>query len=216
MEHDDDRDPRAVRNRRINAFATILLSLAALATSWAGYQASLWSGDQAAHGATSAAIRTRATRVADSAGQLRLIDVGVYVNWAEAYSRNDYRLAKFLEERFRPEFRVAFTRWIAMEPFKSDTAARTPFTLPEYRLGAQRTADSLEALANSEGAASQHANNVSDAYVLDAVILATVMFFATAAQQGRGDHASLRILMLAIALIACSAGIYRIIISPVG
>ncbi len=206
--------PRDTHNRRVNLAATILLSIAALATSWAGYQASLWSGNQLAHGTIASATRTRATRVADSAGQLRLIDVGLYVNWLEAYSRKDDLLAGFLAARFRREFRPAFTRWIASRPLQNALAEPTPFTLPEYHLQAQASADSLELAANREDAESQRANGISDSYVLDAVILATVMFFATSAQQDISKRMPWRLVLIALAFVACVVGLLRLATLP--
>jgi hypothetical protein len=72
----------------------------------------------------------------------------------------------------------------------------------------------LTTAADSEAATSERANNNSDGYVLDAVLFATVMFFATAAQRDPGTKLRGARLMLAFASIMCAVGIVRLIVSP--
>jgi hypothetical protein len=199
-------------SERLNVLVTVLLSVSALATSWAGYQASVWNGEQLAHGANATAFRTTSTRVSTRAGQLRIIDVQLFTSWLAAYARDDTRLASFYEQRFRPEFVPAFRAWIASRPLRSSNAASTPFVLPEYRLADDADAQRLACVADEESLASQRANTLSDGYVFDAVILATVMFFASAAQ--RGALTRMRLFLFGIALAMCVAGVYRLLTSP--
>jgi hypothetical protein len=201
-------------SERLDLYLTIVMSVAALATSWAGYQASLWSGDQASHGGTATALRTHSTRIFTRAGQERIVDVQLFTSWLNAYATGDTTLAAFYEQRFRPEFKPAFRAWVASRPLRSPNAAPTPFTLPEYRVAADSVAQRLALAADRESSASQFANKMSDGYVLDAVILAMVMFFATAAQ--RGFSPQLRLVSFVIALAMCAFGIYRLVTSPLG
>jgi hypothetical protein len=200
--------------QRNNGFATVLLSVAALATSWAGYQASLWSGDQASHNQKAISLRTTATRADTRAGQLRIIDVGLFQSWLTAAAHRDTLLERFFEARFRPEFAVAFSAWVMTKPMKSPNAAPSPFALPQYHLADADEAGRLTTAADSEAATSERANNNSDGYVLDAVLFATVMFFATAAQRDSGTKLRGARLMLAFASIMCAVGIVRLIVSP--
>lgn len=204
---------RATRAARLSTWSAVLMSLAALATSWASYQASLWSGEQAARGASSAAYRARSTQASTRAGQMRLIDIGVFAHWMSAVSQGDSALARFIAARFRPEFVPAYERWIASRPLTSPLAAPTPFALPSYRLADEVAADSLERVANDEGAASQRANRISDSYVLDAVIMAMVLFFA-GTQQGNVNR--LRIGMLVVATAIWALGVVRLLGAPRG
>jgi hypothetical protein len=200
------------QNRRLDLYLTIVMSVAALATSWGGYQASVWSGDQASHGGAATALRTTSMRASTRAGQERIVDVQLFTSWLGAYATGNRRLATFYEERFRPEFVPAFRVWVASRPLRSPDAVPTPFTLPQYRIASDAEAQRLASEADQESAASQFANTVSDGYVLDAVILAMVMFFATAAQ--RVLSARLRLVCFIIALAMCAFGVYRLCISP--
>ncbi|MFL5606732.1 MAG: hypothetical protein ACJ8AD_09825 [Gemmatimonadaceae bacterium] len=199
---------------RLNILLTALLSVAALATSWAGYQASLWNGNQASHDGTATALRTNSTRETTRAGQLRIIDLQVFTAWVAAYTGNDTLVSAFYERRFRPEFRPAFAAWIASRPLRSPDAAPSPFNLPEYRLAADAEAGRLATAADKESVASQHANRMSDSYVLDAVVLAAVMSIASGAQ-GRSS-ARIRLCLLVIASVMCAAVLYRLVTSPLG
>jgi hypothetical protein len=198
---------------RLEVFGTVLLSIAVLATSWAGFQATLWSGDQG-YANESIALRAKSTRAAPRAGQLAAIDVGLFNSWMTEQFRGDSTLRRFLEQHFRPEFKVAFDEWIATDPLHSKTAAPTPFALLSYHLSSADSAYTYEVQADSAVNLSAHANSTGDAYVLTAVILATVMFFAGTAQQMRGPQ--LRLFLLGLASVACAGAVVRLFTLPRG
>lgn len=200
--------------RRIETIATILLSIAALATSWSGYQATLWNGDQVEDGNVSIAMRAKSARQSNMAGQFVAIDVGLFNSWLTERTRGDARLAAFFETHFRPELKVAFDDWIKTDPFKTPTAAGTPFSLPSYHLASADSAQRYEQAADSAASLSSRANSVGDGYVLDAVIFATVMFFASTVQQS--DNLGMRRFLLVLAGLACIGGLIRLFTLPRG
>ena len=202
---------RGTRASRLSGWAAVLMSLAALATSWASYQASLWSGEQAAYSATAATFRAKSTRASNRADQQRLTDIATFAHWMTATAGHDSTLAAFISSRFRNEFKTAFEQWIASRPLVSPGAASSPFALPSYRLAEDAVADSLDRTADAEMSASQRANRISDSYVLNAVIMATVLFFA-GAEQG-GVH-RLRLVMLLIASGMFVMGVVRLLDAP--
>ena len=197
---------------RLALLVTILMATAALATSWAGYQASLWGSVQATHGNHASRLRTESTLASTRGGQQRLVDVQLFTSWLAAYAKNDTRLAAFYEQRFRPEFLLAFHAWLATRPMQSRNAAPSPFALPEYRLAEETKGQRLAHAADEESAMSEHANGVNDGYVLDAIILATVMFFGTTAQLSAVTR--MRGILLGFALMTCVVGVVRLISAP--
>ena len=208
---DESPADRTTRAAKLSTWSAVLMSLAALATSWASYQASLWSGEQAQHSASASALRARSTRASNRAGELRLIDIATFAHWMTAKAGHDSALADFISARFRPAFKPAFESWIASRPLTSPDAASSPFVLPSYRLAENVVADSLDRAADQALAESQRANRISDMYVLDAVIMATVLFFAGAEQ---GGVRRLRVVMLLIATGMLVTGIIRLLDSP--
>src|ERR1700761_2744212 len=109
--------------------AAVLLSLSAFISSWSGYQAGLWDGEQAARYAQAGAARVVASRLATRAGQYEGADMLMFSEWLDAYARSDLRLQEFYRERFRPEFAVAFEHWLALHPASNPAAPPTPFTM---------------------------------------------------------------------------------------
>jgi hypothetical protein len=201
-----------VNDHRAEVIGTILLSIAALCTSWAGYQATLWSGEQSQHSAEAGALRNKSSRSSNIAGQFLLLDVALFNNWLEHRVRGESQLAEFIEARFRPEFKPAFDAWMRTSPFEAPSASASPFSMPVYHLRMLDSAEMYETRADSAAARSNDANLTSDRYVLAAVILATVMFFATAAQQT--DPRPARWLLLGLASLASVVGVVRLLTLP--
>ena len=202
-------------DRRLDILATVLLSISALATSWAGYQASLWNGDQMTFVTESANSRTQATRAATRAGLTRTVDVDLFLTWLEAHARHDTALANVLQRRFRKEFVPAFDRWWASDPLRTPGVALTPFTLPEYQLAFDDTIHHFDRVADSLMVLSLDANRRSDAFVLDAVLFATAMVFGGVAQQQQ-QRRSMRLILLGLAGAMCAFGLVRLMTSQSG
>jgi len=200
-------------DRRMEIGATILLSVSALGTSWAGYQASLWNGSQIELSYDAQAIRTRATRATTKAGLQRTVDVALFTSWLEAYARHDTVYATFLERRFRREFIPAFDAWRATKPAHNPNAPLTPFVMPEYHLFADDSALELDRLADNSGTLGVAANRHSDAYVLDAVLFATAMVFGGVAQQ-ESNRKTTRLTLIGLAGLMCVFGLVRLVMSP--
>jgi hypothetical protein len=200
-------------HRRMEIGATILLSVSALGTSWAGYQASLWSGNQIELSYDAAAIRTRATRATTKAGLQRTVDVALFTSWLEAYARHDTVYVTFLQQRFRPEFVPAFEAWIATKPAQTPNAPLTPFAMPEYHLVADDSALQLDRLADKTANLGVAANRHGDAYVLSAVLFATAMVFGSVAQQ-ESNRKSMRVMLVGLSTLMCLVALVRIVMAP--
>lgn len=205
-------DVSDTRKRAVELLAIVLLSVAGVATSWSGYQAARWGGVQSIEFGRASALRVESTRASATADQLVTIDVGVFMSWVDALAAEDTMLARFYEERFRDEFRPAFEAWIESQPLKNPDAARTPFQLPEYNLPKLEEAGTLMEQAERTFAHGVEANSRSDAYVLNAVILATVLFFSGIAQQFRIFAA--QVVLLSIASVLLVVGVINIATMP--
>ena len=171
--------PSAARSReRTEIIATVLLSLATVATAWSGYQASRWNGEQAKAFSRASAARIESTRASDLANAQTQIDVATFTQWVDAYARKETQLADFYFKRFRPEFKPAMNAWIGTRPLKNENAPLTPFAMPQYKVKAR--ADSVKLNASAEALSSKARANVQRAtnYVLAVVLFAAVLFFA--------------------------------------
>jgi hypothetical protein len=158
--------------------ATVLIVLAALATSWSSYQATRWNGEQAAAAGRTNAIRIEASRAQGLAEAQTQVDVATFIAWADADQRGDRALARFYIDRFRDEFLVAFDAWLATDPLTDADAPPTPFAMDEYQLDSRTQAEELD--ADAEASAAEVRLNIqrSSNYVLTVVLYAVVLFFA--------------------------------------
>jgi hypothetical protein len=158
--------------------ATVLLVVAAVATSWSSYQATRWNGEQAAAAGRTNGIRIEASRADGLAEAQTEIDVATFIAWVEADRTGDQRLATFIQDRFRDEFRPAYDAWRATAPFTNPDAPPTPFAMEEYTLAAQQQADKLDTQAEASAAEVRRDIQRASNYVLTVVLYAVALFFA--------------------------------------
>jgi hypothetical protein len=193
--------------------ATIVLAIATLATAWSGYQAARWGGEQATSFSQAGALRTESTRSSTQAGQLAQIDIGLFTNWINAFAAGDQRLSDFYEARFREEFNPAFEAWLATEPVSNPDAPSSPFSMPEYQISKAQEADQLETEAEAEFAKGAEANQTSDDYILNTVILASVLFLGGIASKFKAMSARWVIIVFSLAILVF--GLYNIFTYPI-
>jgi len=191
----------------------VLLAIATVATAWSGYQASRWGGVQSTLYNQAGAKRQESVRASNEANSLRNIDVFLYAEWVKFTISDQTELANYYEARFRQEFRPAFDAWRATDPFNNPDAPSGPFAMPEYVLAAQIESEALveeAALLFDEGGA---ANQQSDDYILNTVILASVLFLSGIANRIVWRPARLMIVVLTMGMLAI--GLYNAATYPI-
>jgi hypothetical protein len=191
------------RDRRVELLAAILLSAATVVTAWSAYQATRWSGEQAASYTKASAKRTESVRASTLVNRQILIDVSTFLDWVDATADGDEVRAADIHERMREEFLPAFDTWLVSTPGE-ELPPGTPFTLPEYVSEAQQEADRLEAEASKAFEDGAEANQISDNFVLAAVLLASVLFFAGLA--GTFDSLRAQVFLLILGAVMFLAG----------
>lgn len=195
----------------IELAAAILLSLATIAAAWAAYQSTRWGGVQANNFSASAAKRTEATQQNNVFTAQAQVDVMVWISYLEHRHAGDDSGAAFLKERFREEFRPAFDAWLALAP-AGEWPPGTPFDLPQYRPSAKQMADQLNAEADAFAAAAREANQIGDNFVLVAVIMASVLFFAGVGTKVSGR--AIRLFMLSLGTALFLGGVWFMLSMP--
>ena len=195
----------SVREKRFEIVATLLLSLAALATAWSGYQASVWDGIQSSNYSQAAAARTEASQFRTEANQFRLADLSVFQGFVDATASGDDERAAFYRDRFRPEFEIGFEAWVALDPFNDPSAPASPFMMDEYQLSQEAEATALDARADALFIEGEDANTYSDVYTMATLLFAVVLFFAAISE--RFDYVRVRIALLSLATVGLLAGI---------
>ena len=193
--------------------ATIILALATLATAWSGYQSARWGGEQSTKFSQAGALRTESTRASTKAGQVAQVDIGIFVNWINAFAEDNQELANFYEDRFRLEFGLAFDAWMATDPKNNPDAPKSPFSMPEYTVSFSQEADLLEQEATKTFAEGSAANQISDDYILNTVVLASVLFLSGV--QVRMKSIPMRMLIVILGLLILAYGLLNIVSYPI-
>jgi hypothetical protein len=199
--------------RWFEVVTAIMLGVVAVATAWSGYQATRWAGEQSTLYAQASALRVESTRDSTQAGQYKLYDVIIINNWINAYTQGNTKLANIYERRFRPEFRPAFEAWLATNPFNNPNAPPGPLFMPQYKVSLDEQANQLEARAAKTFDEGQAAKEQGDAYVLNTVFLAVVLFLTAIAENFKWN--AIRAVILVVALGMLLFGIYHLIIYPI-
>lgn len=204
-------------DRKIKKWAelleTVVLTVATLAAVWAGYQAGQWSSTQMADNVDAGALRISAAQAVGRAGQLQMIDVGLFANWVNATAQGDQQLAEFYEQRFRDEFQPAFTAWLATKPLTNSDAPASPFEMSEYHVAAMDESQRLSAEAQSLDDAAVQAGNNGDRYTLIAVILAAALLLAGLASRFQWEE--LRAVVVGAAILVLLYCIVNLIRLPI-
>ena len=176
--------------------ATVLLSLAAVATAWSSYQATRWNGEQAKAASRANAVRFEATQASSLADSQTEVDVATFIQWIDANATGDDDLASFYADRFRAEFKPAFEAWEATDPFSDPAAPPTPFAMDEYRSEAATEAERLDAEGELHSAAVRRDVQRAGNYVLGVVLFAVTLFFAGMSTRlgGRGARTAMLVI----------------------
>jgi hypothetical protein len=197
---------------RLETASAVVLSLAALASSWAVYQASLWEGEEASQYSRTNALRIQASRAALEGDALASAELQTFGAWLEATARGDRELAAFYQARFPAGLRMAFDAWMADDPMSNPKAPPTPFATSDYRRPGQAASRRLDQQADASYAAGRRANRLADAFQQSSTVLAVALFFGGIGQVF--SRTTPRLVLLAVACLALLAGSLRLLSLP--
>ena len=189
----------------VEVCAAVVISTAAAMTSWVGFQAALWDGEQAAHYAQAGAARAEATSAVAEGGQLQTADLLMFQGWLNATAQREPVLQAFYRQRFRPEFAAAFEAWLRMEPLTNPATPPSPFAMPQYHSARLAEARRLQKQADDLFERGQQDNDISDRFVRGAVLLAVALFFGGIAQTFRSITIKGALVGMAFLVCAISA-----------
>ncbi|WP_246200914.1 hypothetical protein [Agromyces allii] len=167
-----------VRKRVIDAVAVFLLSAVAVLTAWCGFQSSKWGGEMSIAFSQASSARVQATDYSSEARDARASDQSIWVQWVLATAQGDAQLATYIEERFTPEFRIAFDAWDA-----GGREARGPFALDAYVPPGTAEAAEFNDRADEKFAAALENNQRGDDYSILTVLFALVLFLTAMSQR---------------------------------
>ncbi|MFV2064086.1 MAG: hypothetical protein ACC726_11335 [Chloroflexota bacterium] len=202
----DDIANRFDRTDWVELLAVIILALATITATWSAYQSSRWGGEQAAAMSQAGALRISAGQAISVAGAQVELDSQLSVAWLLRAVDGDENGMAVFEERIREEMKPAFDAWLALVP-PGEIPPGMPMDLPEYEELAGEAADfavELNTRANDAAERGADANQTSDDFVLIAVLMASVMFFAGVGTRFKSRR--VRVAMVTLAVVAFVGG----------
>lgn len=153
----------------------ILLGLAALATAWAAYRASLDDGDSIKSYNQSVSMTDQASQAYNEGTQALVQDQQVFLEYVKAIQADDEELAAYVRETLMSDDLVKGLEWWEEQP--GDEHA-TPFVdeNPSYTIAAYEEAAKLDEEAKRLFAKGKEFDDRGDRYTLVTVILAATLF----------------------------------------
>lgn len=205
------------RERILDSWTAIILALAAVATAWASFQASQWSGAQSDAESVSAIARSDANRAQAEATSQQVVDSQMWLSWLNAYANGQDARADFFRTRFSPALDKAQEEWAAAAQFDDQGAPTvvppgTPMDLPSYQVPAAADAQQMSDRAEAALSDADEAAGNSTRYVLLAVMFALVLFFASIATKFAAPKVQALLILLSIILLAFT--LVRLIFLP--
>ncbi|PRY66979.1 hypothetical protein B0I08_10863 [Glaciihabitans tibetensis] len=175
--------------------AVFVLSVTAILTAWCGFESSKWGGEMSINFSQASAARIKSSDASSEARDARSIDLAIYAQWIDARATGDTALESYVEERFTPEFAVAFADWE-----RDGEQAKSPFAEPSYVPAGQVQAQKFSDEADQKFASALVSNQRGDNYSLLTVLFALVLFFSAMSSRNRFLWVDWVLLGLAIAL----------------
>ncbi len=172
----NESDEGSPRDRRLVIIEAILLAVVAVLAAWSGFASAKWGTESSLKLAKASATRTEANRAQLTGLETKNFDASTFNAWFTAYATGNKTAMAVAQRRFRPQFDVAFTAWLATDPFTNPHAPPGPTYMKVYvqpDLAQVKVLDAKSDGLYAEGAA---AGSNSDNYVRTTVYLATVLF----------------------------------------
>jgi hypothetical protein len=186
----------------IEILEVLLLALAAIATAWGGYQAARGDGKQSVLYADAGVLRLEATAAASLGEQRLAADSAIFNTWLQAEAGNNRELQALLVRRFSPEYRTAFTAWLATDPLNDPSAPPGPGYMPEYHNPQVEKSHELNERAAEMEHEGTEARHTAEEYVRATVLFALVLFMVAVGQRFRLRGVRIATLVLALALFS--------------
>lgn len=191
------KNPANLSNETIDIITAILLMLATIASTWCAYQSNLWNGIQTFNLADANALSRLASENRMEALEKRGLEGSFLVTYIEAMARGDKKLADFYFSRFDSTLQHTTTEWLKHKPFVNPDAPRSPLRMEGFVLNEDIIAEKQKQASEDKHADAQHANVVSDTYVLYTVLFGVILFFCGIGSSARSHRTRIFCLFVA-------------------
>ena len=158
--------------------SAILMALATLSTAWCSYQSSKWSGQSSEVATSAARLEQKAALLHLEDNQVTSIQAKMFMDFINATLAGNEKLAQYYSDRFPPELRTAYARWIEQKPFENAKADPHPFVPTLFKPRFAQEAQQATIDAGRDEAEAKRTGNFAAQYLSNTVLFAMVLFFA--------------------------------------
>lgn len=194
----------------------ILMSLAALLSTWCGFQNSRWSGIDSSQLAEVNLKHSEAMEKTLVLNQQYMTDGFMTLNFINAVVEGKQNLIDFYMDGMRPELKKVITKWLASKPLQNPAAYAHPMVMPEYiDLFNTQNAKSLilRKEAEADRAIANHAGKVSDSYLRLTILFSAVLFLGGI--ESKFDLMKVRLMLLALSSLLFLFSMYLLVLLPI-
>ena len=124
------------------------------------------------------ALERRAALLDVQGSQALIIHASMFMQLLAAQHAGNQQLASFYAERFPPDVKKAYEKWLAEKPFENRAADAHPFVPNLYQVRGTAEAAAARSDAATRVAQAREAGNRSGQFLANTVLFATVLFFA--------------------------------------
>src|ERR1700728_2997403 len=122
--HVQDEDEDRGRNRILTILEASLLAVVAVLAAYSGFASARWGTESSRKLAKSGTVRNLASRAQLEGLETKNFDASTFNAWFTAYVVGNQAAMVVAENRFRPQFDVAFKAWLATDPFTNPSAPK--------------------------------------------------------------------------------------------
>jgi hypothetical protein len=200
------------RRKWIEPVVALVMALTTMCTAWCSYESAAWTRRSNGLMNESNALERRAALFDVQGSQALIIHASMFMQLLAAQQAGNQQLANFYAERFPPDVKKAYEKWLAEKPFENRAADAHPFVPNLYEVRGATEAAAARADSVRRVAQAREAGNRSGQYLANTVLFATVLFFAGTA--GKFEQARVRLFAATFGVALFAFALIRMLLMP--
>jgi hypothetical protein len=196
----------------IEPVVAVLMALTTIGTAWCSYESATWTRQSNRLMNESNAMERRAALLDVQGSQALIIHASMFMQLLAAQHAGNEQLASFYAERFPPDVKKAYEKWLAQKPFENHAADAHPFVPNLYQVRGAAEAAAARADSVRRVTEAREAGNRSGQYLANTVLFATVLFFAGTA--GKFEQPRVRLFAATFGVALFVFAVIRTLLMP--
>lgn len=193
----------------------ILMSLAALLSTWCGFQNSRWSGIDSSKLTEVNLKHSIAMEKTLVLNQQYAADGIMTLNFTNAVVEGKQNLIDFYMKGMRPELKEIMTQWLDSRNLIDSIDYPHPMAMPEYIVLYNKQyaeSEKLRREAQASWKIANHAGSVADNYLLLSILFSAVLFLGGI--ESKFDLMKVRIMLISLSSLLFLFSLYRLLLLP--